>query len=176
MFLNDWDSKIEFEQFNFKYIIVFRNFNEVVTSLVMRDYKYYEKRTLVKKKYWKQKLWLVVYRKRKINTYLHARCLKYLKSWIAYNEEILNLIQSIPAEKYILLDIYDNQKGSEKNINYINQKWGIHLKAINFKSIFNKKYITKEKRIDQYVAEQDLILKAQNIYNKLMTLKLNKEL
>ncbi len=161
------------KEFNFRYIIIVRDFNEVVISLVMRDYKYYEKRTLRGKKYFKRKLWIVLYRKRKITFFLQTRCLEYLKSWITYNEEILNLIQSIPEEEYVLLNIYDNQKDSEKNIHYINQVWGIHLKAINFKSIFNKKYISKKKRIDDYVSEKDLIIKAQNIYNNLMTFKLN---
>lgn len=149
---------------NARYVIILRNYREVVSSLLNRDNKglqhYYNSKgrlykffLRMKKKYNRQ--WVN-------NTYAE----KYLKVWIAYSGALLKHIQNIPADSYIAIDYLTLLEDDKPFFNHLT-KQGFDLQYYDFNSIFNKTLIGTPLNIAALVNDTNLLAKARKLENEL---------
>ena len=150
------------------YLNVIRDYTSTVSSLIRRDFEHYSTKYLTRG-------WLQCFiwgnfkkagRKRKFFRQLTAY---YLRIWIAYNQEILNNIETLPDDKYLTID-YLGLVDHDKEIFAIINDWGFDLKYCDFKSIFKSTLMTQVDDIDHFVKDDALLQTAKALEAKLKSI------
>lgn len=141
------------------YLVIFRNFNATVSSLIQRELKNEENRQL-SRGWIKRLLWKNIRRAKKQESLYVKDTEFYLKVWITYNEALLKAIQSLPNSQFIVTDYVRMQDYDQKIFNKLVGKWNFTLNHIDFKTIFKKKLLSKVVEIDSFVKDKQLLEKA----------------
>lgn len=149
-----------------KYLIVYRNFNEVINSLVKRDLKELRNKTesgdIIRKGYYFLKY----------NIYRYFRTSKkqveYLKTTLRYYDKIITFLSGINKDDYILCRLEDFNEHHEQIFNKL-QNWGFQLTYMDFGKVFDEKLLHKQVSTFQYPA--DLINRIQKKENRLNQLE-----
>jgi hypothetical protein len=128
---------------NAKHFIVFRDYTEVVDSLLRREYKLLRRKTqnsfiarrlnllyrLMMKLY--QPIWKL--NNKKI----------FLRTWIKYNSELLKNISSIEKEAIICISLEDLITNDQPIIQHL-KSWGFDLQYFPVNKIFKEKLLKKK--------------------------------
>jgi hypothetical protein len=143
------------------YIVVVRDYNATVCSMVSREYLTHIKKFQTKKGLSKIK-WILFKRKSREAMFReHAN--HYLKVWIHYYEEIMDHITSLTPEKYIFVQ-YAYLAGQDKIVfNHLKEGWQFSLEYFPFKNIFKKSLLSEVENIDNYIKDKTLIERAKKI-------------
>ncbi|HVA99458.1 MAG TPA: hypothetical protein VNG53_11235, partial [Bacteroidia bacterium] len=132
LFIDFWNSIIP----NSKILILFRDYDDVVSSLINRDLKtIYIKKTLYEKLFRNDK---------KIINQLKEL---YFNSWIEYNQRILNFIKTKDSNNILVLSFSDLAKNIKPLFTYINEVWNFSSLEINQEKIvsFDKSLLSSKK-------------------------------
>ena len=139
-----------------KYLIVYRSPESVVDSLIRRYYKTQEKKIMEEKNIWKR------WRKRsRLKSKKSKKINIFLKSWIEYNKQIIELVQSLPKNRYVIYNI-DGFNGDEVFQQLTN--WGFELNEVPFASCFDQSMMKKNPLLYSYDTaffEQAKVLETQ---------------
>jgi len=152
-----------------RYFIIYRNFNEVVDSLIRRDFNYFKKynnsklnkinrlRFKLKEKYFIEK----IYKKNHI---------LYLKSWIIYNKKILSLVNHVDKHQLILIDS-DLINKYDCEILKKMEEWEFNFQhKVSFSSVYNPHKIkrTFSKNIEKLNKTNFIeVTEAEHVLNQL---------
>jgi hypothetical protein len=148
------------------YLIIVRDYHEVVSSLLQRDFKDFEKKYLVRSYpallYYKK-----FQRKKRVREFYGERADHYLKVWITYNEEILKNVQTLPKYAYVLLNYAMLRSNDESVCAFLTKRWELSLKYFKFKDVYKEKMISNHVDPDVYIVDRSLIAKANGLQKSL---------
>ncbi len=149
---------------NAVYVIIVRDFASSVSSLINRIFAKRDKknRGAIDALIWKKIKGL---KKRK--ELYQELAEQYLKVWIAYNEAILEHIKVLPKNAYIVVDYTTLIKNDQPIFTHLTKDWNLHLNYVDFKQIYNRKLITEDQKIDDYINDKSLLSKANELENQL---------
>lgn len=154
-----------------KFLVVFRNPELVVASLIKRDFKDMK---LSAAKGSKMSYLNFLFRKRRLFE-KHRKKMenKYLNSWILYNSNIIEFLDHLPKENFIVFDINDFSSNNPLVYGWLKNK-GFKLNLVSPKEIFKKKLISQKSEFS-FNFNHDLKIKAEEILKKLEYRKLKIE-
>lgn len=148
------------------YLIILRDFQSVISSLLRREFKYVDNRYMARK-YFSRLVWQKFRRIRKQFAFYHANTEEFLKIWISYNQDILQCIRKLDSDafrvvNYSMLSLEDTEVFS-----HLQNNWGFSLKYSRFKDVFNENLIGADIDIEPYVADKALLTTASQLQKEL---------
>jgi hypothetical protein len=143
------------------YLIVVRDYNATVSSMVSREYAAHIKRFQAKKGLTKIK-WLL-FKKKSREQVFKKYATRYLKIWIHYYECIMNHIISLPPQKYLLIKYSDLVEQDIKIFMHLKDEWKFSLDYFPFKNVFKKNLLSEVENINQYIRDKGLVERAKKI-------------
>ncbi|MES1222830.1 MAG: hypothetical protein ABUT20_45480 [Bacteroidota bacterium] len=153
------------------YFIILRDCRSVVGSMLNHIYRQRE-RKFASRTGLTRFLWDKVMKKREMNSLCKKYCTQYVKIWIAYNLAILQHLEQLPANRYIVADhdmLYANDRSFFK---HITGNWGFALKFKTFTNSYNGMPVNGSFNIDACVKDKSLIGQAGRIEEALRRLSL----
>jgi hypothetical protein len=143
------------------YLVVVRDFNSTVSSLVTREYKVNDKKFRSKKGLSRIK-WTLFKRKslEKMFT-LHAE--RFLKIWIHYYEQILTCTRSLPADRFMFVNYSRLSRNDENFFLRLQAEWKFSLDYFPFFTVYKEELLSDVTDISQYIKDKDLLEKARRI-------------
>jgi len=150
------------------YLIIVRDFNATVSSLISRDFKMLETKYLARN-WFSRLIWKKIRRPRREKKLYEANSEFYLNVWITYNEAILKNIQNVSKSRFIVTDhnlLCDtNTKLFDKLVN----KWHFSLKYVDFKKVYKRTLLSDAVDIEPFVKNKELLEKAKELELQLRT-------
>lgn len=153
---------------NARYLIVVRDYQSVVSSLLQRDFVFIEKKYLARG-YFDRLVWNVFRRKRRLKKLYNQKAEDYLKIWIAYNEEILKNIKTLPESAYVMINYSLLNTKDDHICSFLKNHWHLSLKYAQFKDIYKDKLISKPINTDAFIFNKSLLKKANQLQTNLNT-------
>ncbi len=141
------------------YVVIFRGYQQVVDSLLKRDFQRLEKRY---KNGLINRLRLIIHRRR-LKKQLPTLANKYLIAWSYYNRCLIDFLE----KNNTILAINANEiKEMDKNtFNYL-IKEGFELDYVPINSLFNPKYWDTAKKYSfKHLLDEKLIQRAEHIFS-----------
>jgi len=151
------------------YLNVIRDYQPTVSSLIRRDFAHHEIKYLERGAF-QRFIWLnfkKAHRRRKFFRQLTAY---YLRIWVAYNEEILSNIETLPVDKYMVIDHLALLEDDKRVFDTLVNEWGFDLKYFDFKEIFKSNLLNKADDIDRFVKDETLLQKAKALKDQMKSL------
>jgi hypothetical protein len=149
-----------------KYLVIMRDYNAVINSLLKRDFNVIDKKYLARN-YFSRQAWLHLRRKRRVAKFYAEHAETYLKVWINYNEEILRTLKKLPADDYLVVD-YEMVLGKDEQIiNFLKEKWQFNLNYYDFSQVYKGDLMSKANDIDPFIDTKTLLVKAQYLQLRL---------
>ena len=152
-----------------KYLIIIRDYQSVINSLLKRDFADIDRAHLSRK--WPSRvIWTYLRKSRNKERYYRNNTDHYLKVWMAYNEEILSAVKKMPPEDYLAVNYEVLVSKDAEVFNYLTSTWGFSLNYVDFKDIYKESLMSNAKSIAGYVKDKLLLTKADYIESRLHTL------
>lgn len=146
-------------------LVVVRGYNEVVNSLVLRDYKIQERNYARKKglSKWKWKL----LKRMTLEQHFAQHTEDYLRTWICYAEELLGHVATLPARQVLFLHYEDLLEHDRRYFDYFCNRWGLQLQWHPFSSVFKPGMLSEVRNISSYVRDAKLLQMADALHLEL---------
>jgi hypothetical protein len=141
------------------YFVVLRDYQSVVSSLIFRMYKHavkkYDSRKGLSKFIWEH-----FKKKRRMKVLLKNHAESYLKVWIDYNEAILQHLQHLPGDSYIVADYTILYEHDKTVFEHLTHEWGFVLNHFNFKNIYKENLLHSVIDTNPYIKDKSLLSRA----------------
>lgn len=149
-----------------KYLIVLRDYNAVVNSLLKRGFGYIDEKYL-SRKWLSRQIWTRFRRQKHLKRYKRENAPKFLKAWIIYNKAILDALADLQRNQYLVVN-YEMLKTTDRQVfDILKNDWGFELTYQNFNSIYEESLISEQADIMTYIEDKALIQEANKIFNDL---------
>jgi hypothetical protein len=148
------------------YLIILRDYQSVVSSLLRREFKIMDKKYLARK-YLSRLLWLKVRRHRRQQRLCHSKATEFLKVWIAYNQDILNCIKKLDTNSFIVINYSMLNEADARLFEHLESNWNFSLKYFSFKDVFKEDQIGQDIDIDHYITDKSVIENAKLLQDEL---------
>lgn len=145
-----------------RYLIVVRDYQSVVSSLLQRDFVYIEKKYLARG-YFDRLVWNTFRRKRRLKKLYNQKAEDYLKVWIAYNEEILKNVKTLPEDTYVMLNYSLLNTSDDRICSFLRDRWNLSLKYYKFNDVFKEKLMNQPINTDSFIVNKSLLSKANQL-------------
>jgi hypothetical protein len=152
-----------------KYLVLFRNFNDVVDSLIRRDFKNRENKFLKKSNFISRFVWKIYKRKRQLIALYKEKATPYLNVWIVYNEQLLQHIQSIKSDNFIAIHIENLVADSKEVFECIQQQWGFNLSHMDYRKVYKNDLFQSKADITAFIKDHTLLQHANRLTKELYT-------
>lgn len=149
-----------------KYVVIWRNFNVVVSSLINRIYHLDVREIEVKKglfKSYRNKL----RRKHFMERLCEEHTEDFLKIWITYNEAILNHLQQLPSYSALIIEHGALLNNNSDIFKHLATQWNFHLDYCNLQDIYKEKMVSKVMNLAKYIADKSLLTHAKQVEESL---------
>jgi len=156
-----------------KYIVLYRNFNEVVDSLIRRDFKNLESKFLRKSNSLSRFFWKHYKRKRQLAALYKEKATYYLKVWIVYNEQLLLHMQSIEINNFIAINIESLVGYSKRVFECIQQQWHFNLCYEDYRKVYKENLFQSKADITVFIKDGTLLRHANDLMRELYTFHFN---
>ncbi|WP_158798228.1 hypothetical protein [Pedobacter sp. L105] len=150
------------------YLIIVRDFNATVSSLIHRDFKNMETKYLARN-WFSRQIWKNIRSARKERKLYENQSEFYLNVWITYNEAILKNIQTLSKSQYIVTEHNSLCDIDTKLFDKLVNKWHFSLKYVDFKKVYKRKLLSDVTNIEPFVNDKALLEKAKNLQMELKT-------
>ncbi|MFT4093448.1 MAG: hypothetical protein QM640_07395 [Niabella sp.] len=141
------------------YVIVFRDYRSVVSSLITRMHEATKKEALSKKYFNPIRKYLK--NKKRIKELLRQHAAFYLKVWIHYNRKILEHARQLPAHQYLFASQHALLQTSASFIGRMKEQWHADgLKYVPFEERYKKKLQSRVLEITPYIQDKMLLREA----------------
>lgn len=147
------------------YLIVLREYREVIISLANRSFTEFDKLYDTSKGYFSRLAWYYIRRKRYFKKFCQKNASFYLRVWIHYNENILKNIKVLPSGKFIVVNYTQLITKNDDIICDLKNNWDFKLTYFNFNQLFKKDLLSKNFDIENFIENKELIQRAENIEN-----------
>jgi len=149
------------------YLVVLRDYQSVIVSLLNRTFALIDITYNTRKGYFSKLAWYKFRRKRQFQKFCKQHASTFLAVWVHYNELILKGIRSLPADKYLVINYEILHKEDKRIISHLNKRWHFSLNHSRFSDIYNEKLFSKPFAIEQFINDEQLILKAKKLFTDL---------
>jgi hypothetical protein len=157
---------------NAKYIVLYRNYNDVVDSLIRRDFKNQESKFLKRSNFLSRFIWKHYKRKRQLAALYKEKATPYLKVWIVYNEELLKHLQSIKINNFIAINIENLVEDSKEVFECIQQQWGFNLCYVDYRKVYKENLFQNKADISVFIKDRTLLRHGNRLMRELYTISL----
>lgn len=149
-----------------RYLVIFRDYQPVVSSLISREYARLQKKLLLKNPVNRM---LSKKFKRKYNEdWLYKTCTTlYLKVWIAYNEEILAHIAKLPAGCFIAVNYKALITNDKPVFLHLAHQWQFKLTYNAFGNVYQPQLMEERAPIENYISDANLLAHAKQVENRI---------
>jgi hypothetical protein len=144
-------------------LIVFRDFQSVIISLLKRSFAEQDIKYDTQKSYLSRLAWYKTRRKKTMQKYYHQNAAFFLRVWCFYNQLILQSIEKLSPDKFMVINFRMLHTLDDKVIAHLKNEWGFELHPVTFSSIYNEGLISKSFDVEKYIDDKDLISNALNI-------------
>jgi len=151
-----------------KYLFIFRDYKSVVSSLIIREFKEVEQK-YSSRNFCSRFVWKTFRKKKQFEKLCHNKVDFYLKIWIAYNEQIINIIPVLDNKNYILLSYSLLHTKDNEVYNYLCENWMLDLDYVPFSRVFKSDRISTVIDVDNYIANRLLFEKARILERQFQT-------
>jgi len=148
------------------YLIILRDYQSVVSSLLRREFKEVDQKYM-SRKYLSRLVWQKFRRSRRLKKYYDEHASKFLKVWIAYNQDILNCIKKLNNDSFIVVNYSLLNRADTQLFSFLENNWNFSLKYFKFKDVFKESHIGKDIDIDQHITNKMLIGTANRLQDEL---------
>jgi hypothetical protein len=149
------------------YLVILRDYQSVVSSLLRREFKYVDKKYM-SRKYLSRLAWQKYRRARKLRAFYYDNAQEFLKVWIAYNQDILNCIKKLNKDSFVVINYAMLNKGDTQLFEYLENTWNFSLKYFSFKDVFKEGRIGEDIDIYPYISDKTLLETAKQLQDELM--------
>lgn len=149
-----------------KYLVITRNFQSVVSSLLRREFAYIDKKYMARN-YIQRLAWTKFRRKRRKEAFWHDHAATFLKIWISYNEEILRTIKKLQPDEYLVTNYAQLLEKDTDVFSFLTSKWNLTLNYFDFKDVYKQELMGKAEDISDYVQDKSLLIKATYLVKRL---------
>lgn len=154
------------------YLNVVRDYKSTVNSLVKRDFDHHEIKYLSRNRL-QRFIWHSFKRKHRKRKFYRQLTADYLRIWIAYNEEILKNIETLPADRCMTIDYQNLLDHDTRVFGTLVNDWGFDLEYFDFRRIFKANLLSPVYSVDNFVKDGSLLQKAKALEDKLKAYVLN---
>jgi Sulfotransferase family len=151
------------------YLNIVRDYRSTVNSLIARDFKHHEIKYLTRGRLSKI-IWKSFRKGRRLNKFYRDLSEFYLNIWMAYNQEILKNIKTLPVEKYLFVEHSSLLDRDKEVFGHLKDNWHFNLEYYDFKKIFKENLLSAVINVDLFVTDKALLEKAQNLEKELKEL------
>ena len=148
------------------YLIILRDYQSVVSSLLRREFKAVDKKYM-SRKYLSRLVWQKVRRPRRLLKFYNEHTSRFLRVWIAYNQDILNCIKNLNNDSFVVVNYSMLNKEDARLFSFLENNWNFSLKYFKFKDVFKESQIGEDINIDQYIIDRGLIETASRLQDEL---------
>ncbi|MEO3402992.1 sulfotransferase [Mucilaginibacter sp. CAU 1740] len=149
-----------------KYLVITRNYQSVVSSLLRREFAFGEKKYLARN-YVQRFIWNKFRRQRRKEAFWRDNATAYLKIWINYNEEILRTLKKLKPDEYLVTNYAQLLENDTNVFSFMTDKWNLSLNYFDFKDIYKQERMVKAEDISDYVEDKSLLIKATYLIKRL---------
>jgi hypothetical protein len=147
-----------------KYIIILRDYQSVINSLLKRDFFEIEKRYMARN-FFQRLIWVYFRKTGRKKTFYINNATDYLKVWIAYNEHILEMLKHLPVDDYIVVNYSLLEKSDQQVFSFLTDKWKFVLQYFSFNEVYKENLITHPIDLDPFLNDKALQHKAEGVEN-----------
>lgn len=149
-----------------KYLMVLRDSHAVVSSLLQRDFGYTEQRHM-RRGWLGRQLWQRVTRAGRLRRHCRDHAERYLAAWVHYNQRILRALDTLPEQRYLVINQATLQQHGEDVFNFLSERWSFWLRYRQFDSVYKKELMSKKLDLSRYVKDSELISEARYVSERL---------
>ncbi len=148
------------------YLIIIRDYQSVVSSLVNRMYAEADKKYLSLD--WFTAFWWKTVKKHFREKKLYKQYSEfYLRVWMNYNEEILQHLSKLPQNLYTVTS-YELLKNDDKPLFlHLKHCWKYTIEYCTFRNVYKESLIGKAVNIEPFIQDKALLERAKEIEEKL---------
>jgi hypothetical protein len=151
---------------NANYLIIIRDYKSVVSSLLQRDFVAIDKRYMARGRF-QRMVWTSFRRDRHLQKFYNSKAEDYLRVWIAYNEEILKNVKTLPESAYVMINYSLLNTSDDRICSFLKDRWNLSLKYFNFKDIYKEKLMSEPINTDSFIFNKSLLSKANQLQTNL---------
>ena len=149
------------------YIVILRDYNEVVSSLISRMYnrtvhKYATRGGLP------AFIWEHFKKKGRKRKLLKRYSQHFLRVWITYNREILRHLEDLPQGRALVVDHTTLADNNMQVFNHLTRQWHFNLDYFNFGQVYKKQLLSNVMDITPYVRDKPLLSEARELQLSLL--------
>ena len=145
-----------------KYIVIWRSYNVVVSSLINRIYNLDVHEVEIKKGLFKS-LRNNTRRNRFKESLCKEHCEDFLKIWITYNEAILNHLKQLSSYSALIVEHSALLANNQVIFKHLSNQWNFDLAYYNLQDIYKEKLVSKVIDIDKYISDKSLLTHAKQV-------------
>jgi hypothetical protein len=147
---------------NSKYLVIVRDYQSVVNSLLKREFSLVEEKYLSRKLF-KRMIWVYLRRRRKEKKLYHDNAEYFLKVWIEYNEHILDTLKDLSPDNYIVINYSLLEKCDKQVFSFLTNTWRFALKYFAFQEVYKKSLLSKVVNLEPLIKDKALLSRAKSI-------------
>ena len=155
-----------------KYLIIYRDCNFCVYSLINRMLRDEEDKYLSAGKKKSRLVWQLYKKQKTLKHFLSKHSEEFLKTWIHYNNELLHHLELPSAKECIVLDYHFLLSNDKKLFTFLTNNWNFDLTYSPFASVYKKKLMSEQASVSSYIKNKNLLPVASELENKLKAISL----
>lgn len=143
------------------YLVVTRDFNSTVNSMLAREYKLLVKK--IRNKKGLSKLKWMLFKNKSTEVIYRANADHYLRIWINYYDHVLYHLQHLPQSRFTIVRYEYLLQNSSYIFGRLKNEWKFSLNYVPFSTVFKKELLSESKDISCYIRDISLLDKAKEI-------------
>ncbi|MRW92296.1 hypothetical protein GJ699_20070 [Duganella sp. FT80W] len=145
-----------------RYLVLQRDYREVVQSLLKRDFSYIDDKYQARS--WPVRLvWNHFYRSIRFRKHRAKYYDRYLTAWIVYNRMILKALHTLPEDRYLVVSYKSLKSQCADVFNFLTDAWSFRLTYKKFTDIYRSELINTNTDHLPETADDHLLAEAQQI-------------
>jgi hypothetical protein len=145
-----------------KYLVLLRDYREVVHSLLKRDFTLLDNRYQAKS--WPYRIaWKYFYRSMRLARHRRKYRERYLKAWLVYNRTILQTLEKLPAHRYLVVSYESMQSQCAEVFGFLSSHWSFQLRYKKFASVYRNELISRKADVAPLAVDPALLAEVRQV-------------
>jgi hypothetical protein len=145
-----------------KYLVLLRDYEEVVHSLLKRDFSLLDNRYQAKS--WPYRVvWKCFYRSMRQARHRRKHRERYLKAWLVYNRMILQTLDKLPKHRYLVVSYKSMQSQCAEVFGFLSSHWSFRLRYKQFASVYRSELISRKADVGPVAVDPTLLAEARQV-------------
>jgi hypothetical protein len=145
-----------------KYLVLLRDHQEVVHSLLKRDVALLDNRYEAKS--WPYRMaWKYFYRSIRLARHHRKHRERYLQAWLVYNRMILRTLDQLPQHRYLVVSYKSMQSQCAEVFSFLSSRWSFRLRYKKFASVYRSELISRKADMAPMGVDPALLAEARQV-------------